>query len=252
MSFFDFLKSEKSNNIEKKFVGRYQHLFAIRNILGADYSTIEEQIAKNKDAQERNEIKSKIEEIERNIKSESFTSISDVSDANSNIGKILEKGYEYCVLQNDIDLEARCFSILLDTQEYFRKLLKEKEELTPELKQALDEANELFSVQGWLHWSTLGDLIKEPDEQHAWIITASVLNISKKIGFLDATNYLKHMIVSLPLKDIDNYIRDIKEMNDRLYKINKISKDESQRVSLMIEEGLNENKEIHRKLPNRP
>jgi hypothetical protein len=238
--------------VENEFVGRYQHLFAIRNILGADYSSMEIQIAKNRDMQERNEIKSKIEEIENNIKSEFFTNLPDVKDVNDTILETLKIGYENCVLQNDTDLEARCFAIILNVQEYYKKLLKENGLLTPQLNQNFEDITDSASSIGWFYWSTLGDLIKKPDEQHAWIIIASVLNISKKIGFLDATNYLKHMIASLPLKDIDNYIRDIKEMNDRLYKTNKISEDESQKVGLMIEEGLNENKEIHKKFPNRP
>src|SRR3989339_338553 len=104
-----FKKEEAST--EEKFIGRYQQAIIVKKILGKELTEIDLQIAKNKDNGERNEIIERLSEVEDYAQSDFFTNQIDVQGAYKDIVKIIKDGFANCVLQNDVNIENRCFKI---------------------------------------------------------------------------------------------------------------------------------------------
>jgi hypothetical protein len=90
IAIFNFFKTKREEQIKERFVGRYEWVLIIRQILGEIVSEIEMQIAVIKDIGERNEVLERIVKLENYIHSEYFTTQLDVSSAHKDINSIID------------------------------------------------------------------------------------------------------------------------------------------------------------------
>lgn len=243
LTLFNFFKTKKVS--QDKFIGRHQWVFLIKRILGENVSDMEIQIATNRDIVERNEILASLENLEGDIHSEYFDNQFSVLKASEKITEIIEKGYKTCVLPNDIDLENRCLKILDDTHEYIKKFGKKNSSLAEEKIAEIDKLLDMMIAKGFLYWLTLDHLLDTADEQHAWIIISSLVNMGKPIGGFNKSDLVASMLSTLSLKDADEISESLRRMKKRLLENKKINKIEAKKIDELIEKGLVNNKKIH-------
>lgn len=252
MTLFDFFKTKKEEGVKEKFVGRYQWILIIKQILGEDIPALEMQIATNKDLGERNEILEKLEKLEEYIHSDHFTNQLDVSSASKDIDGIIDEGYKNSVLLNDSELENRCLEINHNIIEYIKNFARKNGTLTEEKNASLDKIIDLRVASGFLTWMTLGDKLQTSDEQHAWMIISSLLNTNKKTTGFNKGNLIKDVLATLSQKDIEPEAERFRSMKRRLLENKKISDGEAKRIDELVEQGLAKNKKIHEQHPDRP
>lgn len=248
MSLFKFFKSKKIDKTENKFIGRHQQAFAIKRILGENVTSMEMQIAINKDLGERSEIVAKLEKLEAEIHSESFINQFDVESARKEIDEILNNGYKSCVLQNDIDLENRSLKILRDAIEYFKNFLKKR-------GTGLANINDLLNLRvtsGFLYWVDLGGLLQTSEEQQAWIIVSSLINTERPVGGFSKSDLVSSLLSVLSKEDVGGMAENYTKMKERLLQNKTINQAEAKRIDELIEKGLADNRRLKERYPTRP
>lgn len=250
MGIFDFLKTKKEP-IENKFVGRHQQACFVRKMLGQEISSLERQIATNKDNSERSEILERLESLEAYIKSEFYTTHYDVASTFDKIRGISKDGYMNCVLQNDTDIENRCLKILEDVIEYGENKAKNEGSLTDELVNANKKILDTEGIYGFLVWPELSGLLTKAEEQHAWLIATGLIHKEKRFGRLAPCNVITEFLASLDRKGLEVLANALKVMNNRLLKDKKIMESDWGKVIEMIQAGKLENEEIHKLYPDR-
>ena len=251
MGIFDFLKTKKKEVLENKFVGRHQQVCFVREMLGQEISSLEQQIATNKDNSERSEILERLESLEAYMKSEFYTTHYDVASTFDKIRGISKDGYMNCVLQNDTGMENRCLKILEDVIEYGENKARNDGSLTDELIDANKKILDTEGTYGFLVWPELGGLLNKAEEQHAWLIATGLIHKKKQFGRLNPCNVISELLASLDKKGLAVMANALKTMNEKLLKNGKISEIDGKKVIEMIETGVLENEEIHRLYPDR-
>lgn len=251
MGIFNFFKDKKTETVEDKFIGRHQQACFVREMLGQEISSLERQIASNKDNSERSEILEKLESLEAYMKSEFYTTQYDVASTFNKIRQISEEGYMNCVLQNDRDMEERCLKILEDVIEYVENKAKKEGNLTEELVEGNKKILDSEGTVGFLVWPELGSLLNTAEEQHAWLIATSLVHKEKQFGRLNPCNVITALLASLDREGLRVIGDALKTMKDRLVKSEKISENDAKKINEMIEAGISENEEIHKLYPNR-
>lgn len=243
MGFFDFLKNKEVTNKNIEFQGRHWQVCFVKQMLGERVSTLEWQIAMNKDQSERNEIIKNLEQLEAYIGSEFFTTQYDVSSTFDKISEINDEGYANCVLQNDDVIEARCIKILKDVIEYGENKANREGILTTEIITAGEKIIEMKRAGGYLLvLPTLGNLLNTADDQHAWFIACSLIY---------KPNFITHLLASLSREGLEFMVTGISAMKDRLLKSEKISESNANKIDEMVRAGILENREIHKLYPER-
>ncbi len=240
MALFNFLKTKKEGMTETTFIGRYQSILKIRQILGEDVPAMEMQIAINKDFGERNEILGRLEKLEGYIHSDHFTNQFDVYSAGKEIGEIIGEGYKTCVLQNDIELENRCLVIHQDIIDYTKKQFEKDGVLTETKIADLDKILNLHTAAGFLTWMTLGDKLKTSDEQHAWMIISSLVHPNKRTGGIK--DLIAWAVLTDKDHDVNKIVEPFRKMKKKLLENKKISDAEGIKIDELIEQGLAKNK----------
>lgn len=244
MNLLDFLKK---NNEEKHFIGRHQEVLLIKEVLGESIPKMIMQLAINKDIAEREEIKCRLEIIESNIKSNNFTTVFDIEMTNKEIMDLIFDGYKSCVLQNDLELEIRCFNIYEDTVEYAKYHHEKKGSLNEEMNTGIDDIKGRMILTGCLHWVTLSDTLSTSQEQHAWMIISSLLYQNKPVYSFNKGNLVADVVgwpssPNQPKDKRDELLKQtaerFKEMNKRLLENKIITNDEGNIVDNLIKIGL--------------
>lgn len=239
MGLFNFLKTKKTEENENKFVGRHQQVCLIKQMLGNTISDLEIQIATNKDLLERNEILEKLEDTEKYIQSEYYTTRYDVGTTLDEIKKILNKGYDYWVLQNDCEIENRCLDIYTKVIEY--SISKQKNTLDEE---TIKNMRELPVRQTGLSLLSImdGSIFDSPVESHAWLIYLSLI---EKIGNLDTSDLVTFILSEVGEKNLDTFVSGLKLANEKLLKTKAITKQDFKKIDMMITAGITKNKETN-------
>ncbi len=248
---------DRAKKTKADFIGRHQELIAVRQALGESVSPAENQVAIEKDIEERNQALQQIQDLEIYVNSDLFVAHegSHITEVNKMIRKIIEDGYDTCVLQNDRELDERCFKIVRYMDECAENLfLKKGKPVPPEIIKAEKETPSLLSLGGFFKWSDLGKpkLLDTAEQQQAWLMITSLLHPEKQIGVLNANNYLTQIVASMSLKNLENYVGHLRTMRKRLSDGKKISDEYGRKIDDMIEQGLIENKKIHDQYPDRP
>ncbi len=251
MALFNFFKKKKEEKIDNIFVGRYQQILFIRQILGEDVPALEIQIATNKDLSERNEIVEKLENLEKYMHSDFFTNQFDVSSASKDISEIAKDGYNNSVLPNDSELEERVLTIYHNIIEYTKNFAKKNGSLTEEENANFDKIISRYLSIGLMTWMTLGDKLQTSDEQHAWVILSSLSHANKESTGFDKGDLVKTVLTLLSLKDVKLEAEQLREMKKRLLESKKISDHEANMIEELIEQGLDGNKRLHEQYPDR-
>lgn len=209
-------------NQKNEFIGRHEEFCIVKDLLGEEVSTLERQISINKDRNEYNEILNKLIEIEEYIKSENFTHSLDVLHVHDEIMALINKAGTYCVLQNDLDLEDRCFKILESTYEYTKASMKSKSELTQDKIDALDGIIQKTKLANFLSYLQLHDLLNTKEHQMAFYIWNSLF---KKNGFIvTLLNFNKGS------NNMDEYNKNLESFAEELFKQKKIDADDLKKI----------------------
>jgi hypothetical protein len=217
-----------------KFVGRHQQICFVKHLLGEDVPSLSWQMAKNKDFSDRSEILENIESLQKYIKSETYTTAYDVGTIFDSIKKIIDEGFRSHVLQNDQEIEERCFEIYKDVIDYSNNKGKNDGTLTTEQISKMEALPELLRGKGILYEMDGGDF-DTPFESHVWLVYFSL-----------QPNYYTNALITTILasvsgKDVNVLVPEFKLAIKKLVENKKIGKDEVKKLVTMIENGLQKN-----------
>jgi hypothetical protein len=241
------------------FVGRHQEVIAVKELLGEIVTPAEKEQAFSEDAQERNQILERLQDLETYFNSDLFVAHegSHLTQVSETIRSIIDEGFDLCVLQNDRELDQRCFKILLDVEAHMKdKILKAAAEgkTTPEQVKQWEQLPDLVSIKGFFTWLDLGNpsLTKNGDMQQAWVMLATLRQPKKQIGLHNADNYLSQIIGSARLNDLESFVNRYKTVKARLLANHKLTEQEGQIIDSLIVGGVEMNRKIHEQYPDRP
>ena len=244
MPLLDFFR-KKTREDNKRFVGRHQWVYAVRTFLDKSLlNDLEKQIAKNKDQRERGEVVKQLEEIEDYIKSNFFTSPFDVFYISDKIRKLIIAGQETCVLQNDSELEDRCFKVLDDTIQYSKNLAKkgategEKGQVN---RFKLDEETRLRQAIGFMKHTDLAGLLVTGEEQQMWFVVSCVAYPTKKL--------LKNVVATFDLPTAKELSDQVRKLSRKMLEEKNMMIDDIKQVDSQINEGLLASKDNMGKRP---
>lgn len=250
--FFWFRKNKQRNYIEEKtdnkFIGRHQQSCSVKKLLGQNIPRMEIQIASNKDFQERKKLDESIKELEQYVSSHLFGSMEefakmDIQVSSDSAAKIIEAGYDTCVLQNDRKMEERVLGIFVNLYEYIDKITSEnsgkKFTFTEDL---LNSA----VVIGTMKYISLGGLLKTEEEKNAWIILSSLENPERHFGHFNKSNLIKISLTTINKEGVNDVVNKLKETTQILLKSNAINTSEESKINKMIESGLTLGKENYK------
>lgn len=253
--FFWFRKNKKENHIEEttnnKFIGRHQQACAVKKILGQNIPQMEIQIASNKDFQERKKLDESLKELEQYVSSHLFGSMeqfakTDMQVSLDSVTKIVEIGYDTCVLQNDRKMEERVLKIFVDLSEYIDKVISENS--GKEFKTTEDILNSSVAI-GTMNFISLGGLLKTDEEKNAWIILSSLENPERHFGHFNKSNLIKISLTTIKKEGVNDVVSKLKEIVKVLLKSNAIDTSEESKINKMIESGLEESEKLHKAHP---
>ncbi len=238
-----FQSSPKNVSRSTPCVGRHQSRLAVHRLLGYTVSTVDFQLAANKDRSERMDIEQRLAELEIHMQSDEFTTIFDVQDVWKDINEILDKGYDYCVLQADSELESKAIYIYDNIVEY--TLSSGNSGFSEEDESHIRELSKKRAIQGILQHITLNDSLKTADEQMAWMILCSLDNPHKSYGGFAESNLITISLELLTGEDLQRRVKPLQLMKDRLRDQGVISTDEAGKVESMIESGIQMSRKLH-------
>ena len=241
MGIFNFWKKEKSH--EKSIVGRNQQFLWVKKFLGDNVADMDWQIAVNKDIGEYNEIAEEIKNLNDYIHSEIFTTQLDVLQAKNDADKILEKGYDNCVLQNNPELEERLLKIVQDAIDY----AKNRSQFSDEQKVGLNELTMYSRSIGLLKYMDLSGLLSTADQQMAWVILSKRVPQTISILAPDELPDSKAYHVSDYAKNLREFVKkmiDKKSANNSVDSVDEVGR--LKEVEAEINKGLELNKEYHK------
>lgn len=241
MELFNFFKKTGAKE-DETFVGRHQQVYFVKHLLGEEVPSLNWQIAKNKDLSERNEILEKIDDLEKYINSEFYTTTYDVATTHEKIKEIIKQGFNTHVLQNDSDLEKRCFDIYKQVIEYSISNGKKHGTMTDkeiaDIKMLPEFQNDIGRI------SLMGGDFDTPLEQHVWMVYFSLLPKSYHHGLITI------ILAGVSEREINILVPGFKLAISKLIENKKIDKDDEKKILEMIEEGIAINKttpRLHKK-----
>lgn len=216
---------------EEKFIGRHEEFCLVKKLLGEEVPDLEIQIAKNKDASERSDISSRLEELEGFIRSKDF-SHGNVLEVHDKAMNLVSDAGKLCISENDTELGNRLYKILDDTIEYAKAKYREKGELTDEISEKLDGISKNFRLADFLGFLQLHDLLNTADYQMGFYIWNSLV---KKNGFivtlLQFNKGMKKEGSSNANREFaESYPRRLVEFSEGLLKAGRISKEDLEQI----------------------
>jgi len=219
------------NNKTNK-LGRHQEVLMVNNFLGRAVSSMEMKMAVNRDNDEKVAIIKRLENIERHINSNGFTTKLNLANVFKDIEEVIEDGYNKCVLQNCLELENSCLNILFDCFEYASKIGG-----TKNCQPGSDPSRSvnLKNAEGFLLFIDLNDMLKTWQEQHCWLIIAN-LNVNNE--------FIKNVMSIISPDNIYKYSETLKSMNDKLLADGMINKSDFNKISRAIKDGIKEEKKL--------
>lgn len=227
------------NSHEDKFIGRHEELCLIRKLLGEEVPDLEIQIAKNKDTSEREDILSRLGEIEGYIKSKDFTGDHNVLEVHDEAMRLVSDAGKTCISENDTALGSRLYKVLDDTIEYAKAKYREKGELTDEISKKLDDISKTFRLADFLTYLQLHDLLQTSDQQMGFYIWNSLV---KENGFIVTLlkfnkGMKKEGSTDANREFAENYPRRLTEFSEGLLRAGKISSDDVEKIKEEISHG---------------
>ncbi len=250
---------DRAAKTSSDFVGRHQEVLEIKQLLDAPFTDTERKSAIDLDIKERNKVLERLQDFEVYFASDLFVRHDGekLVKASEAIRDIIDEGFNLCVLQNDRELDQRCFKILSEVEALIKDKLSKaaaQGKLTAEQIKQHEQLPELVSIKGFFNWLDLGtpSLTKDGDMQPAWVILATLKQPQKQIGIHNASNYLSQLLATVPLNGLNKVVDRYKTLKERLLRNDKLTKEEGRKIDALIEEGLIQNKKIHEQYPDRP
>ncbi len=249
MSISDLIKSKFKNILETQYKGRHQWQLKVKKLLGEHITTLEHQIAINKDNTEKSEIVKALDDIEKYIHSQEFTNTYDVKYAFDELLKIIRLGYSYCVLQLDPILQERALEKVFITCDYLKKVVMVND---PNIKEftAFEDTVDALGIIGLTQLCTLGDLLDSDLEKSTWAILHGLNNPSIKIGRFAPLNLLSGSLTMLNQESTECMVVDHNYALLMLKRNGSLNAKHISKAESLIEEGFKEHKRLHSEVSN--